>query len=126
MWCKPAAGVVLGSAVPAFLADQRYEPDSAEAFLPENSVLLLDQLLDQAGIADGHDDPPVGCELLDPRTRYVASARRGEDRVVRRLFAPTLGPVAFDDLDIAVAETPHPFARDLDQFVLPLDRDDPL
>src|SRR6185369_16828988 len=124
MWCKPAAGLVQGSAVPALLADQRHEAHSAQILLLEDSVLLLghlDKLLDQAGIADGHDDPPVRRELFDQGTRHVAAARRRKDRVVRGLVAPALGPVALDDLDIAVTEAPQALARDLHQFALPLD-----
>ena len=53
----------------------------------------------------------------------MASARRREDRVKRRLVAASPGAVALDDLDIVVAEPLQPLARDLDQLVLPLDPD---
>ena len=54
----------------------------------------------------------------------MASARRGEDGVERRLVRPAAGAVALDDFDIVVAEPLQPFARDFDQLVLALDRDD--
>src|SRR5437868_4684591 len=116
----------VSSIAPPFLADQRHEPDLAEAFLLQDSVLLLghfDQFLHRTGIADRHDEPSAGRKLLDQRTWDMAPAGGGEDRVERRLIAATGGPVAFDNLDVAVTEPPQPLARDVDQIMLALDPD---
>src|SRR6185369_4828625 len=116
----------LHSLAPALFADQRHEAHPAEIFFLQDSVFLLrdlDEFLHAIGIADGHDDPSVGGELLDQRPRNVASGGGGEDRTKRRLVAPALRAVTLDDLDIVITEAPHSLASDRDQLGLPLDPD---
>src|SRR6476646_303253 len=116
----------ISSIRPAFLADQRYEPHPAEIFLLQDSAVLLgdlDQLLNPAGIADRHHQPPAGRKLGDQGLGNVAAARRGEDRVIGGFVGPAAGAVTLDDLDMAVAKPPQSLASNLHQLVLPLDRD---
>src|SRR5205085_6312471 len=114
------------SIAPAFLADQRDEANTAE-ILPQSLAAWpfrdLDQLLHRAGIAERHHQAAALGELLEQSFWNMASARSGEDRIIRRIGGPAPGTVALDDLDIVVTEGPHAVARDGNQLGLALDRD---
>src|SRR3954447_6169517 len=122
----PAASSV-SSIFPTFLTDQRHETHAAEILTDQFAVGCLgdlDQLLHPAGLADGHDDPSVPAELLDPRRGHMASAGGRENRVERRVLRRAPSAVAFEDFHIRKTETLEALAPKLDQIVLALDPDD--
>jgi hypothetical protein len=104
---------------PSFFADQRNETHCAKVRLPKQSVMPfghLDQFLTPRRFSDRHHQRSAGRQLVGERLRDVAAARSDQDRIVRRFRRPAERPVAFDDLDVRIAEPRQPLARGLDQF----------
>src|SRR5436190_275538 len=93
------------------LADQRHEPHAAQILELKCAVFplrALDQNLDGTWIADRHDDPAAGLQLVDEYLRDVASAGCRDDSIERRFVRASAGPVAVDNRDIVIPKTLQP------------------
>src|SRR6478735_2231994 len=98
---------IVSAIAPPLLSDPWNEADPAKVLgdeLAGRAPRDLDQLLDPVRLADGHDDPPALRQLIDPGLRDMASARGGQDGVVRRSGLPAARPVAFNNAHIVIAE----------------------
>lgn len=111
--------------VPAMLADQRYEADTAEVmFLPGVLAGAGDaQQGLQALASDRNDEPPAELELTLERLGDTVASRGDEDRVERRFVGQAQAAVAVDNGHIVIAERVDSLGGRPGERLVPFDRE---
>ena len=98
---------------PAFLPDQRHEPDVGQIFAP---VLGLrnagdaNEFLHLWIASDRNDQPPADLELLLQRFGNLRPAGGDNDAVIGRVLGPSFRPIAVEDMNVVIAEIGEPEA----------------
>ena len=90
------------------LACQRHKSNGSDLTRDElvlQGLFDQEQLLSHKPTTDRDDHPAAGLELRKKRWRHMTGRRGDDDRIIRRVFLPTVVTITKFGRDVAITQT---------------------